>query len=261
MTFGFMGMMTKLLREYKPSHLALVLDVSGDQGTFRSQLYPEYKAQRDPPPEDLRPQVDRCLDLLQQMRVPIYGEEGVEADDVIATIVGRVRQSNPEMLIRIISKDKDLQQLLDEATALIDVHKDELTDPAALEAKSGIAPGQVIDMLTLMGDNADNIPGVPGIGPKTAAQLVAEYGTIEGVFAQIENEAEQPKTKWAIKGKRRENLIASRELMALGRTLITLKHDCEVEFTLDDMVLDPTQMDTPALLDSLRSGVNAEIRA
>lgn len=252
MTFGFMGMMTKLLREYKPSHLALVLDVSSDQGTFRSQLYPDYKAQRDPPPEDLRPQVDRCLDLLKQMRVPIYGQEGVEADDVIATIVGRVRRSNPEMLIRIISKDKDLQQLLDEATALIDVHKDELTDPAALEAKSGIAPGQVIDMLTLMGDNADNIPGVPGIGPKTAAQLVAEYGTIEGVFAQIENEAEQPKSKWAIKGKRRENLIASRELMALGRTLITLKHDCEVDFTLDDMVLDPTQMDTPALLDSLR---------
>ncbi|MCH2141324.1 MAG: hypothetical protein MK100_09895, partial [Phycisphaerales bacterium] len=252
MTFGFTGMMLKLLREYQPSHLALVLDVSGDKGTFRSELYPEYKANREPPPSDLKPQVDQCLEMLGQMNVPIYGVERMEADDVIATIVKRMRQEHPDIAIRIISKDKDLQQLLDEKTSLIDVHKDTVTDVAALHENMGITPSQVVDMLTLMGDNADNVPGVPGIGPKTAAQLVAEYETIEGIYDRIDADVDLPKSKQAIKGKRLENLEASRETIPLGRELITLKDDCDVPFNLDATRVELNAMDAPALIETMR---------
>ena len=252
MTYGFVGMMLKLLRDYRPDHLALALDVSGDKGTFRSQLYPEYKANRDAPPSDLRPQVDRCLELLGLMDVPIYGVEGVEADDVIATIVRRVRREQPDVEIRIISKDKDLQQLLDEKTSLVDVHKDTVNDVAALMETAGITPEQVVDMLTLMGDTADNVPGVPGIGPKTAGQLVSEYGSIDGVYERIEADANLPKSKQAIKGKRLENLIASRETIPLGRELITLKDDCPVDFDLEATRVDLSTMDAAELVEAMR---------
>ena len=252
MTFGFTGMMLKLLREYQPSHLALVLDVSGDKGTFRSEIYPEYKANREPPPSDLKPQVERCLEMLGQMNVPIYGVERMEADDVIATIVKRMRQEHPDVAIKIISKDKDLQQLLDEKTSLVDVHKDTVTDVAALRENLGISPAQVVDMLTLMGDNADNVPGVPGIGPKTAAQLVAEYETIEGIYERIDADADLPKSKQAIKGKRLENLEASRETMPLGRELITLKTDCDVPFDLDATRVELESMDGPGIIETMR---------
>ena len=108
MTFGFMRMLLNLLRDYSPEHLALVMDVSGDKGTFRNEIYPEYKANRDPPPSDLKPQVDRCLELLKKFGVPIYGSEGFEADDVIATIVTKMRAECPDVDVRIVSKDKDL---------------------------------------------------------------------------------------------------------------------------------------------------------
>ena len=252
MTYGFVGMMLKLLRDYRPDHLALALDVSGDKGTFRSQLYPEYKANRDAPPSDLKPQVDRCLELLDLMNVPIYGVEGVEADDVIATIARRLRREQPDVEIRIISKDKDLQQLLDEKTSLVDVHKDTVNDVAALEANAGITPDQVVDMLTLMGDTADNVPGVPGIGPKTAAQLISEHGSIDGIYERIEADAELPKSKQAIKGKRLENLIAARETIPLGRELITLKDDCDVDFDLEATRVDLASMEVAELVESMR---------
>ena len=252
MTYGFVGMLLKLFRVYGPGHLALALDVSSDRGTFRSQMYPEYKANRDAPPSDLRPQVDRCLDLMKSMDIPIYGVEGFEADDVIATLVKRVRADHPEVEIRIISKDKDLQQLLDEKTSLVDVHKDTVNDVAALDDAFGIRPDQVVDMLTLMGDTADNVPGVPGIGPKTAAQLINEYDTIEGIFAAIEAQAELPKSKQTIKGKRLENLLAARETIPLGRDLITLRDDCEFEFSLAATAVDYSAMAVEDLVEAMR---------
>ena len=256
MTFGFTDMILKILRNHRPSHLAVVLDVSGDRGTFRSQMFPEYKANRDAPPSDLKPQVDRCLEVLEQLGVPTFGLEGVEADDVIATLVRRLRRDRPELEIRIISKDKDLQQLLDERTSLFDVHKDEMTGVAELEARTadpkrglgGITPAQVVDMLTLMGDTADNVPGVEGIGPKTAANLVSEFGSIDGVYACIDEEESLKDPRRRIKGKRRENLVAARDRMPLGRALITLKEDCDVEFELDDAAIRLDRVD-PAVID------------
>ena len=260
MTFGFTDMILKILRNDRPSHLAVVLDVSGDRGTFRSQMFPEYKANRDAPPSDLKPQVDRCLEVLGQLGVPAFGLEGVEADDVIATLVRRLRRDRPDLEIRIISKDKDLQQLLDERTAMLDVHKDELTGVAELEARTadpkrglaGITPAQVVDMLTLMGDTADNVPGVDGIGPKTAANLISEFGSIDGVYACIDAEESLKDPRRRIKGKRRENLVAARDRIALGRALITLKEDCDVDFALDDAEIRLDRVDAAVVDETMR---------
>lgn len=239
MTFGFIGMLLKLLRGGgavgadggKPDYVAVTLDVSGDRGTFRSELYPDYKAHRPPPPEDLGPQVDRCLDTLRKIGVPIIGSEGFEADDVIATLVTRLRNEHPDLRIRIISKDKDLKQLLDESrTELLDIHTDVVISAATLKEETGLAPSQVIDFLALMGDNVDNVPGVQGVGPKTAAQLIAEYGSLQAVV----DEAAKPNSK--IKGKRLENIRAAAAQLPLSQQLVTLRHDAPVDFDLNAAV-------------------------
>ena len=252
MSFGFLGMLLKLLRgegqrmaEWggRPDYVAVALDVSGDRGTFRSQLYPEYKANRSAPPEDLGPQVDRCLATLREIGVPVIGAEGYEADDVIATVVTRLNAERPDLNIRMISKDKDLKQLLRAAPAgdggsgagvaggrdgggaveLFDIHTDVKVGPAELHEQLGITPAQVVDMLTLMGDTVDNVPGVVGVGEKTAAQLIREFGTLDALRAGAAG----------IKGKRGENLRAATATMDMARQLVTLRRDVPVEFDLE----------------------------
>ena len=228
-TFGFVGMILKLLRTLGPDYLAVAIDVSGDTQTFRSALYPAYKANRDAPPEDLFPQVDRCVALLKEMGVPVIGIEGFEADDAIATVVARLTKANPDLRIRIVSKDKDLAQLLEDGRVeIFDVHTDKLTDVAALKEEKGITPAQVIDMLALMGDTSDNVPGVPGIGPKTAAELIGRYGSLDAVIA----EARKPKSE--IKGKRLENILATADALPLSKQLVTLRYDAPVDLSLED---------------------------
>ncbi|MEM1329233.1 MAG: DNA polymerase I [Planctomycetota bacterium] len=239
LTFGFVGMLLKLLRGEgnlggPPSHIALALDVSGDRGTFRSELYPEYKANRPPPPEDLKPQVQRCLALLAEIGVPAYGVEGFEADDVAASIVREVLASDSSPRVRIVSKDKDLKQLLAAGRVeLFDVHTDQPITEADLFEDSGITPSQVIDMLALMGDTVDNVPGVEGIGPKTAAKLIAEHGTLDGLLAQADS----------ITGKRGENIRAAADRLALSRELVTLKSDVETGFSLDECRVETLQLE------------------
>lgn len=235
MTFGFIGMLLKLLRGQgrigadggRPDYVCVTLDVSGDRGTFRSQIYPEYKATREEPPEDLAPQVERCLATLRQIGVPILGAEGFEADDVIATLVTKLRAEHPDLKIRIISKDKDLKQLLEDgggAVELYDVHNDELITAETLKAETGLEPRQVVDMLALMGDSVDNVPGVEGVGPKTAAKLIAEHGSLEGVLAAA----------GTIKGKLGERLRAiDRRQLELSRQLVTLRHDVPIDLPLE----------------------------
>ena len=221
-TFGFTGMMLRLLRECDPSHVVLTLDVSGDRGTFRSEIFPEYKANRDEPPEDLHPQVERCVELCEMFAVPVVFAEGFEADDVIATICHRLTD-DPDLQIRIISKDKDLQQLIDERTAMFDIHKDETLDLAGLEEQKGIRPDQVIDMLALMGDTVDNVPGIPGIGPKTAAKLIRQYDTLDNLIDHLAD----------LSGKLKANLEAHQDQLPLSRQLVTLRDDAPIEFDLD----------------------------
>lgn len=238
MTFGFVGMLLKLLRGEgkiggRPEYVAVTLDVSGDKETFRSELYPEYKANRSAPPEDLFPQVERALAMLREIGVPIVGSAGFEADDVIATLVTRLGQEQPGLNIRVISNDKDLKQLLcgEEngsgggrgCVELYDIHKDLVFGAARLMEETGLRPAQVIDMLALMGDNVDNVPGVEGVGEKTAAQLIREYGTLAKLLEQ----------SGAIKGKRGENIRAAASQLDLSRTLVTLRHDAPIEFELE----------------------------
>ncbi|MCC6426228.1 MAG: DNA polymerase I [Phycisphaerales bacterium] len=257
MTFGFVGLLLRLLGAGgdadnalwtklggKPDYLAIAMDVSGDHGTFRSQLYPDYKATRTAPPEDLSPQVDRAIALLTALGIPIIGVEGVEADDIIATLVTTLRKSNPELAIRMVSKDKDLKQLLEDihegqdppatpGVALVDVHTGLLIDAPALKTETGIAPSQVIDMLTLMGDTVDNVPGVSGVGEKTAAKLIAEYKTLDNLLASTDK----------LKGKQAENVKAAAAHLPLSKQLITLKRDVPIEFDLATSAIDTFTLD------------------
>jgi DNA polymerase-1 len=243
MTFGFVGMLLKLLKAEgtnigasggRPDYLAVALDVGGDKGTFRSQIYPEYKAHRDAPPEDLAPQVDRCLAMLRSVGVPIIASPGFEADDVMATLVERLKATHPDLKVRLVSKDKDLKQLLDgERVQLFDVHTDTPFSQATLEAETGLRPEQVVDMLTLMGDAADNVPGVEGVGEKTAAKLIREYGSAEETLRR----AGEIKTKLGPK------ILAAADIIPLARRLVTLRRDLPVEIDLDHAKVESLHLD------------------
>jgi DNA polymerase-1 len=249
MTFGFIGMLLKLLKAEgpniskagKPDYIALALDVSGDRGTFRSQLYPEYKATRKEPPEDLFPQVQRCLALLKDIGVPVIGAEGFEADDVIAALVKQLRAKHPDLKIRMVAKDKDLKQLLDAhepgaepKVELFDVHTDQPFDAANLMDETGLRPDQVVDMLTLMGDTVDNVPGVEGVGEKTAALLIKEYGSVDNLLAHADQ----------IKGKRGEKLREAAPRLSLSKQLVTLRSDLPVDLDLDAAAVSRLRLET-----------------
>jgi len=232
MTFGFVGMLLKLMRGEtpamkqaggRPDYVMVALEGGGDTETFRSTIYPEYKTNRPPPPVDLMPQVDRCLAMLRTVGVPMFAVPGFEADDVIATAVRSLRKTQPDLRIRIVSKDKDLKQLLGPGVELFDVHTDLVFDARSLEQDTGLKPEQIVDMLALTGDTVDNVPGVPGVGEKTAAQLLVEHGTLDNVLAHADS----------IKGKRGENIRAAVNTLPLSRTLVTLRDDVPMELDLD----------------------------
>ncbi len=243
LVYGFTAMLLKLLREQQPDHLVVVIDASGDQGTFRSQLYPEYKAHRDPLPEDFKPQVERCLELLRDLAIPIVAVEGVEADDAIASLVGRVRRESPEVSIRIVSRDKDLSQLIDEKTALFDPQKDEFVDLEKIFGRPGLVPRQVPDVLALMGDPVDNVPGVKGVGPKTAAELLLKYGTLDNLLAHVEE----------IPGKRGEAIREAVQAIPLARQLVELKRDLEIDVPKTSSRADLASADRAKSIELLRT--------
>ena len=224
-TFGFVGMLLKVLRDKHPDYIAVAIDASGDRGTFRSQIFSEYKANRPEPPEDLRPQVERCVDVLRTAGVPVLAIEEVEADDTIATLARRLTNEHDDVLVRIVSKDKDLMQLLvTNRIELYDPYKDEIITADSLIERIGVQPEQVIDLLSLVGDPVDNVPGVEGIGMKTAATLLETYGRLDDLLAHADD----------IKGKRGERLRAASETLQLSRQLVTLRDNVDVELNLDD---------------------------
>ncbi len=217
----FLQMFLGLLRDRRPDHVAMVMDVA-DETVFRVEIDPAYKATRQPIPEDLPSQIDRIVEILTAIRVPILRQAGFEADDLLATLCERL--AGPDLLIHLVSRDKDLDQLLGPHVRMYDPMKDVETDVEALRREKGYGPEQAVEAQMLIGDTTDNIQGVPGVGPKKAAQLLQKYGTIESILAHADE----------LTPKLRENLLAFRERMNTVRQLVTLRRDVPLEFRLED---------------------------
>lgn len=219
-THVFSQMLLNLVRDRKPDYLITVLDTS-DETVFRREIYSEYKAHRDPSPEDMQVQIERIISIIHGVGIPTLRVPGFEADDIIATLARRLADADTH--VYIVSRDKDLDQLLNENVTLYDPTRDEDVTPARLFELKGWRPEQAIDAQTLIGDSTDNVPGVPGIGPKTAAKLLEKYGSAAGVFAHADE----------LTPKQRENVLAFMPLAERTRLLVTLRTDVPVELDLE----------------------------
>jgi DNA polymerase-1 len=229
--YGVVNMLLKFLRDYTPRRIAVVFDASGR--TFRDDLFAEYKAFRQPMPNDLRAQIEPLLAILRAQGVPLLRVDGVEADDVIGTLACRAARVGLSVLIS--TSDKDMAQLVDGSITLINTMSNTVLDRAGVKAKFDVTPEQMIDYLALVGDTSDNIPGIDKIGPKTAAKLLAQYGTLDQVIA---NAGEVP-------GKIGENLRAGLATLELSRKLATIHTDLELPLSHEQLT--PTPPDTEAL--------------
>src|SRR5438034_10549594 len=179
--YGFTNMLAKLLREERPRHVAVVFDAPG--GTFRDGLYADYKATRAPLPDELRPQLGYVRKIVAALRLPVVEVPGVEADDVIGTLARQAGRTGLETVI--VTGDKDLMQLVDERTVWLDTMRDRRFGPPEVRERFGVEPALVPDVLGLMGDAIDNIPGVKGIGEKTASVLVHDLGSVETILDRL----------------------------------------------------------------------------
>ena len=210
-----------------PTHLAVIFDKGSH--TFRNEIYDLYKANRDAMPEDLRPQIPLTREATEAFNIACKELEGFEADDIIATLSCRARDAGGQ--VTIISSDKDLMQLVGGGVEMFDAMKNARIDREGVEAKFGVGPERVVDVQALAGDSVDNVPGAPGIGIKTAALLINEYGTLEELLDRAE-EIKQPK--------RREALIENRDQIELSKRLVQLDCETPLDFTLDDLeIRDP----------------------
>ncbi len=242
---GFCNMLWKLLTEARdtnvgvtPTHFAVIFDYSSK--TFRKELYPLYKANRSAPPEELVPQFGLIRQATRAFNLPCIETEGFEADDLIATYARQAEAIGAD--VTIISSDKDLMQLVTPMVHMYDSMKDKQIGIPDVIEKWGVPPEKMIDLQSLTGDSTDNVPGVPGIGPKTAAQLLEEFGDLDTLLARA-GEIKQVK--------RRENIVANVDLVRLSRQLVTLKTDVPVDMPLDALVLEP--QDGPKLVGFLKT--------
>ena len=220
--YGFTQMLLKLLKDYQPQHLAMVFDVG--RVTFRTELYPEYKANRSAMPDDLRQQVGPIRDLVRAFNIPVVELEGYEADDLIGTLASRWEAQGGNVVV--VTGDKDLMQIVTEQTILLDTMKNVTSSIPQVHERFGVGPEGVIDILGLAGDTSDNIPGVPGIGEKTAIKLIQQFGTMD---ALLERANEVP-------GKVGEKLREFSEQARLSRTLATIIKDVPYELHPDRLL-------------------------
>ncbi|MBF9044876.1 DNA polymerase I [Rhodobacterales bacterium HKCCE4037] len=221
---GFCNLLWKMINETRdaPTHVAVVFDKGSH--TFRNDLYDQYKANRDEMPEDLRPQIPLTRDATRAFNLACVELEGFEADDIIATFARQAREAGGRCTI--ISSDKDLMQLVGNGVDMMDPMKNTVIDVEGVEAKFGVGPDRVVDVQALAGDSVDNIPGAPGIGIKTAALLINEYGDLDTLLERAE-EIKQPK--------RRQTLIEHADQIRLSRQLVKLDDDVKLDETLDDL--------------------------
>jgi DNA polymerase-1 len=226
--FGFCNMLWKLLRDMKPeerpTHLAVVFDKS--EKTFRTEMYPDYKAHRPDPPDDLRPQFKYVREAVQAFDLPCLEQDGFEADDLIATYVREAHEVGATATI--VSSDKDLMQLVTDGVIMFDTMKDKKIGRAEVIEKFGVPPEKVIEVQALIGDSTDNVPGVPGIGVKTAAQLIVEYGDLETLLFRA------PEIK---QEKRRQTLIDNAEAARISKKLVTLDDHVKLDVPIGDLAV------------------------
>ncbi|MEQ1888175.1 MAG: DNA polymerase I [Alphaproteobacteria bacterium] len=233
---GFCNMLYKLIEDTKAgetvTHIAVIFDSS--RQTFRNEIYPAYKANRDEPPEDLRPQFAIIRDAVRAFNVVAVEQPGFEADDLIATFARQAQARQAR--VTIVSSDKDLMQLVGDGVDMLDPMKNIHIGPDQVFEKFGVAPDRVVDVQSLAGDASDNVPGIPGIGIKTAAQLIQEYGDLDSLLARA-GEIKQPK--------RRESLLEHAEMARISRELVRLRDDVVSGVEIDSMTIqhpDPAQL-------------------
>ncbi|MCF8055382.1 MAG: DNA polymerase I [Desulfocapsa sp.] len=213
--FGFLNILRKLIKEKNPHYLAVAFDMRGP--VFRHEIYPEYKANRPPMPEDLAVQIPYIKELVRAMNIPCFEVQGIEADDIIASAAKVLVEQGKKVVV--VSGDKDLLQLVDGQVVMWDPMKNKVMDGSAIEEKYHVRPEQLLDCYALMGDSSDNVPGVPGVGPKTAEKLINQHGTLEGLYESLGSMK---------KSKLKERLEENRAMAFLSRDLIRLKYDVEV---------------------------------
>ncbi|UCH38448.1 MAG: DNA polymerase I [Gammaproteobacteria bacterium] len=223
--YGVLNMLRKLIRDEQPDRVAVVFDAKGK--TFRNDIYPEYKANRPPMPDDLRVQIEPLHQIIEAQGLPLISIEGVEADDVIGTLSRQATEEGYEVLIS--TGDKDMAQLVNARVRLVNTMNNHFMDEAAVVEKFQVRADQIVDYLALMGDSSDNIPGVPKVGPKTAAKWIGEYGSLQAVMEHAEE----------IKGKIGENLRASLDFLPMSYQLATIKLDCETGISIEELEQQP----------------------
>ena len=222
---GVIAMLKKLAKDYPDSPIAVVFDAKGK--TFRNELYPEYKANRPPMPDDLRSQINPLHELVAALGMPLLIVDDVEADDVIGTLAAEATRAGRDTVIS--TSDKDMAQLVSPHVTLVNTMSDTTTDRQGVIDKFGVPPEGIVDYLALMGDTSDNIPGVPKVGPKTAAKWLNEYRSLEAVIAHADE----------VKGKVGENLRESLDFLPLSKALATIKCDVELPVAIDGLAMSP----------------------
>ena len=234
--YGVLNMLKSLISQVQPTHIAVVFDAKGK--TFRDEMFEQYKSHRPPMPDDLRKQIQPLHDMIRALGIPLLVVEGVEADDVIGTLALQASRLGKKVLIS--TGDKDMAQLVDDNIMLINTMNNSLLDREGVIEKYGIPPELIIDYLALMGDSADNIPGVAGVGEKTALGLLQGIGSMAEIYANLEKVAELP-----IRGAKKlgEKLLAEKTNADLSYTLATIKTDVELNVTTDELLLRESKND------------------
>ncbi len=235
---GVIAMLRRLQKDYPDSAIAVVFDAKGK--TFRDEMFDQYKAQRPPMPDDLRAQIQPINDIIDAMGLPRLVIEGVEADDVIGTLAAQAGSDQP---VVVSTGDKDMAQLVNAHVTLVNTMTETVLDEAGVEEKFGLPPRLIIDYLALMGDKVDNIPGVPGVGEKTALALLQGLGSLDEIYANLDKVAELDVRGAKSLGKKLEE---NREMAELSYKLATIK--CDVALDLDLTALKPTPPDNERLL-------------
>ena len=238
--FGVINMIRSLMNQYNPTHIAVVFDAKG--GSFRNEIYSEYKATRDEMPENLRPQVEPIHTILKAMGLPLLCVDGVEADDVIGTLARQAEKENLEVLIS--TGDKDIAQLVSDKVTLINTMNNTVLDPQGVMDKFGVPPEKIIDYLALRGDNSDNIPGVAGIGEKTAQALLTAFDSVKDIYNHLDDIE-----KLSIRGAKslKQKLIDNQKDAELSYLLATIKTDVALDFTNEQLLV--TDIDVNKLVE------------